>query len=272
MEEAESEGSILASFSAPKEEWVLRWLMKKLKASGENGRAYRLNIGAWVLISQLLDRIPPRSLVAILSEHKLLEVLLNALIDIGTVLQPLRPNEPAAGQDQTSIDNKSKSKKRKHSAVEQSDHLGSLVDSPCDLFLAVTLFVKKYISLPRRLPANQFVLGSQIKLVLRGDSETISKILGLALHEASVSISGWHAEAKDPAARQLLPSLASVLELWNNRTTNTKQAGPASSNVSHFFGNLIFEQLQLINSTGRVLREYPAGGASFPIRGTEAPA
>lgn len=245
--------------------------MKRLKVTDENGRAYRLNVSAWVLLSRLLDRIPSRSLVSILSEHRLLKILHNVLVDLNAVSQSSKLNRIAVDNEQTPANNKTKSKKRKHSEVEESDQLSPLVGSPCDILIAVASFIRKYLSLPARLPDNQFVLGSQIKLVLRGDPDTISKILGLTFHEATVSVSRWRAESNGPSIRQLLSSLTSVLELWDNRAVNTKQPGPVSSNVSWLsFADMIFQHARLTKSTGSLLCKCPPGGVGFSFRYWEA--
>src|SRR5438034_7596954 len=71
--------------SAPKEEWVLRWLMKKLNASSSTGPSnYQLNEYSWLLFQNLINRIPPKNLAATLNENKFMAILIDAVTDLET--------------------------------------------------------------------------------------------------------------------------------------------------------------------------------------------
>lgn len=61
----------LPSIPAPKEEWVLRWLLKKLR----NDKAYSADPATFVLLQQLIYHIPIKNLATILNDQKFINTL-----------------------------------------------------------------------------------------------------------------------------------------------------------------------------------------------------
>jgi nucleolar pre-ribosomal-associated protein 2 len=64
--------------SAPKAEWVLRWLLKKLKQA----KQFRAQPASFLLLTQLIGLIQPKALATILSDYDFLRVLNDIFADV----------------------------------------------------------------------------------------------------------------------------------------------------------------------------------------------
>ncbi|KAJ6026254.1 hypothetical protein N7444_013933 [Penicillium canescens] len=64
--------------ATPKEEWVLRWLLKRLRS----GKNYRVDAASFLLLRQLIDLISPKNLAAILKDQKFLSILFETIADL----------------------------------------------------------------------------------------------------------------------------------------------------------------------------------------------
>jgi nucleolar pre-ribosomal-associated protein 2 len=243
--EADTDGNradvtqLTSRISVPKEEWVLRWLMKKLKASQGDGKAgHRLDKYAWILLRVLVDRIPPKPLAAILGEHKILNILEDTLRSVeGLTASGGDEASFGTGKDlPTPVSSKGgRKRKRAESAANNSlpssgpDRSSSWVD----ILLAVLEAVDRYVSLLSRIPANQAAIRSQVKLVLRVDTGMAAGLLGRALslvEEALKQLPDAAIPDTTGLQRRMLRSLLSIVAIWDVRSDSDSPG--TSGNVS----------------------------------------
>ncbi|GBF65942.1 hypothetical protein TMEN_8660 [Trichophyton mentagrophytes] len=236
--------SITPAYSAPKEEWVLRWLLKKLKGPTDISNAYRNNSRSWILLRILFMRIPIRSLAFTLSENDFLGLLRDSLVGLdfssghASPYDQVEYNSKAGSPLKRKPDSDSSKQIRKRTRTdgpiaktkpeEESSHY--------DTFLAIIESVNTIIKLTEQIPQSKDVLKAQLKLVLRGGSETSAIIIGKACSYAQSTINHMKDVAATPFPHRLHTSLVSVLEIWTLRSDHHENGSTASSNeifVSH---------------------------------------
>ncbi|EGE09411.1 hypothetical protein TEQG_08312 [Trichophyton equinum CBS 127.97] len=236
--------SITPAYSAPKEEWVLRWLLKKLKGPTDIPNEYRNNSRSWILLRILFMRIPIRSLAFTLSENDFLGLLRDSLVGLdfssghASPYDQVEYNSKAGSPLKRKPDSDSSKQIRKRTRTdgpiaktkpeEESSHY--------DTFLAIIESVNTIIKLTEQIPQSKDVLKAQLKLVLRGGSETSAIIIGKACSYAQSTINHMKDVAATSFPRRLHTSLVSVLEIWTLRSDHHENGSTASSNeifVSH---------------------------------------
>lgn len=215
---------------APKEEWVLRWLLKKLKAAQNDaaGPGYRVDKASWILLRALVGRIPPKPLAGILGENKFLNILgevLEGLGDTAHISDGLSGSvsaSPSAGAESPK-----RGRKRKRSETTADDGDIPSCSSGRDLLFAVLEAVDQLVSLLSRVPDSQTAIRSQLKLVLRGEPALAGRILGCTLRYAGDALMQLSHAANEQQG--LLHLLLSTVAIWEYRSNN---AGDISGNVS----------------------------------------
>ncbi|EEH36195.2 hypothetical protein PAAG_00518 [Paracoccidioides lutzii Pb01] len=215
--------------SAPKEEWVLRWLLKKLRASAQQGQSqssYRLDVKTWILLRLLFDRIPVKTLAFILTENKFLSILKDSLYDLANNASTFHPERPIAQDAQQSessvtihespvpvVSNRGKKRKRTENGGELVEPTESTSGSWIDTFYAILYSVKALVGLSEQALEDKSTINSQLKLVLRGEPQLSAAILGRSFELAQKAVVEWHTGVSDFGI-QLLFALSSVLDIW----------------------------------------------------------
>ncbi|PGH28520.1 hypothetical protein GX50_08740 [[Emmonsia] crescens] len=252
--------------SAPKEEWVLRWLMKKLKASSPQQEqllqsSYRLDTRTWILLRQLFDRIPAKPLAFILNENKFLLILKDALADIANVssarperpaLQDSQPSESSVTVQESPVSVSSKrgqKRKRTENGLGSVEPVGGITGSWIDTFCAVLDSVKALVVLLEQVPEVKSAVNSQLQLVLRGEPQTAAGILGQSFALSRKVVEEWDKGFLELDA-QLMPALTSVLDIWRLSSERLGDGTSVSSDDT-FSSHCLSEALHLLT----VLRE-----------------
>ncbi|KAL8732543.1 MAG: hypothetical protein Q9181_003933 [Wetmoreana brouardii] len=70
----------------PREEWTLRWLLKKLAGTGPGPRSILVEPQVWLLFRELVLRLPIANLARLLRNFGFLEIMLNALKSLEAAL------------------------------------------------------------------------------------------------------------------------------------------------------------------------------------------
>ncbi|OJD11888.1 hypothetical protein AJ78_07431 [Emergomyces pasteurianus Ep9510] len=250
---------------APKEEWVLRWLMKKLKAPSQRQEQSksncRLDTRTWILLRQLFDLIPVKPLAFILNENRFLMILKDTLADIANVSSsPLeRPALQGALHSESSVtvqgfpvsasSKRGQKRKRTENGLDSVELDGGIAGSWIDTFCAVLDTMKSLVILLDQVPDVQSAVGSQLKLVLRGEPQIAAGILGHAFELARRAIGKWD-KGFPRLDTQLLPALSSVLDIWRFSSEHIGH-GTNLSNDDAFSSQCLSEILDLLT----VLRE-----------------
>ncbi|EFR00577.1 hypothetical protein MGYG_03582 [Nannizzia gypsea CBS 118893] len=251
---------ITPALSAPKEEWVLRWLLKKLKGPADEPNEYRNNARSWILLRLLFGRIPIRSLAFTLNESDFLGLLRDSLVTLdvsdGPATQPAEVEYDSKIGSQLKrkpeFDSSTQNRKRKRTDGPATETSRKEESSLCDTFLAIIESVNALIALADQLPQSKDLLKAQVKLVLRGNAETSSIIVGRACSQAQTVVNCANTTAAAaPFPQRLHKSLISILEIWALRSDH-ENSSTASSNEMFVFHALV-GVLGLI----RKARQYP---------------
>ncbi|WEW56655.1 hypothetical protein PRK78_002103 [Emydomyces testavorans] len=247
--------------AAPKEEWVLRWLMKKLKApTTEEKLSYRCDQFSWILLCILLHRIPPRTLATILTENKFLNIVQNSLEELSPLI-----SQPAefVGQDGGSALSKTSSGSRKRKRMEDMFEGGlscqpSLpLDLAVDTILSVAGTVEHLVALVDRIPVHKTAVKSQLKLVLRGSLLVTADLLSQALQCATAVNTALRNNEKLDPPKQLFASLSAIIEIWKLRSDRVDDS--ASSSDDQFASKVLEPAIKFLGANRKNLSESETG-------------
>ncbi|KZZ88441.1 Nucleolar 27S pre-rRNA processing, Urb2/Npa2 [Ascosphaera apis ARSEF 7405] len=240
------------AWSAPKEEWVLRWLMKKTRSSNAEGQGYRLHPTSWKLYRNLVYRIPARSLTALLHEYKLLDILKATFRDLDT-----SANTTATTSDDPTPSGKRGKKRKRPSEInsakdaEQTAEDGSTgmtVQSQGHILLSILQFIHSLSSIPSNSAPNHISeMKAKVQLVLRGDVQTAAQIIGSAYRHASAAISKWTANGSDESIDQLLQAMFSLQIVWDCRVDRSAVDKNSLSTTDGFAAYILPESLELLS-------------------------
>ncbi|KAK0110723.1 hypothetical protein ONS96_002322 [Cadophora gregata f. sp. sojae] len=200
-----------------REEWLLRWLLKRLQAPSDN--IPRRTPQSWRLLCFLLRSIPLRSAARILVERQFLSIVRRSLEEAqksaSNTAQAKSNSEPGA----TEKDTVKASKKRRRSGelvTESSPSETSSVPSLLDaIFSALNCVVQNTTAISHTLDQERSSVFSAeyMKTVIRTTTEEAATILGLwlslchAAHQqggGTVSTEAW---------------LSPFVEVWNSHIT-----------------------------------------------------
>jgi nucleolar pre-ribosomal-associated protein 2 len=208
-----------------REQWTLRWLLKKLQSEDVRSEAV-----AWRLFKSVVQRMPGPSTAGILNERKVMELLGKA---VGEALRRVRVQKGEKVLVEDSSDtvmggtaiSKSPSKKRKRSGeivasseTQDNKEMKRSGEVETDVDVAVSIF-EALRHLVSRMGDAKFVTGEgrdtaffseYMKSVIRGESEENAKILGNWLE-----LSGQIIDSENTTARKKW--LAPFITMWNTR-------------------------------------------------------
>ncbi|KAI9799724.1 MAG: hypothetical protein M1833_003843 [Piccolia ochrophora] len=119
-----------AGATAAKSDWVLRWLLNKLRASGESGAIIRSNVRAWQLLRHVVRSLPTSSAARSLNAHGFLQILRSALDEINVACATL--DRPRAGQSPRDVKPVTQGLD-KIGSTAAADSSSTAVDSPEDV-------------------------------------------------------------------------------------------------------------------------------------------
>lgn len=232
-----------------KEEWVLRWLLKRLETQGN---CARLDPQAWVLMRHLLGRIPVVNAARLLSAHDFLQLLETSLE--GGLTQAHEQGVLSTGDSKGSIDisdesgssstlvdnttstSPKQSKKRKRpGASVQGDSRTSFSDS-CKpkmdiLFCAIVGSFNQLVDMIAEPKSGEEDFeGQYIIAVLRSSPDRAASILRSALRTAAYLIRDEKFTGAAISNDSISP-IAPFAVVWEHRSVNTDDLSGRASNV-----------------------------------------
>lgn len=226
--------------SAPKEEWVLRWLLKKLRAQ-KNEENYRLVERTWTLLRILIARIPIKNLAFTLNENKFLVILKDALVELAAKQSPEKATVQCADGSETKTQDASvaqiempvRSKKRKRSETHGDIQSVSFctLDSCTNIHLAMLDVLRELLVIADLVPEDQASLRSQVELVLRGDPQAAAVILGHVFRRSAAVIETLGSVTPPALSQRVSNSITASLEVWRLRSDRFEDDTSLSSNV-----------------------------------------
>ncbi|KAF2188933.1 hypothetical protein K469DRAFT_626674 [Zopfia rhizophila CBS 207.26] len=222
-------------------EWVLRWILDKLKEQDDVGVHARTNAKAWKLLEWML-RVTPVSRAAIhlrdasfltILEGALRENFENDIMEVSSVLAAEHRNEISESSE-TAQEEPTHSRKRKRpsSGTSTPSKKVALERSALDhLFKAIVEAVKVITSrISSDLNGENAILAEHMKMVLRTESAQAARILKfwlMAVHKVLSAASKSSLPSFDTLDDYL--SLRPVLEVWDLRAVAVSDNSGASA-------------------------------------------
>ncbi|PKX94043.1 ribosome biogenesis protein URB2 [Aspergillus novofumigatus IBT 16806] len=228
--------------AAPKEEWVLRWLLKKLRA----GKSHRVEPASFLLLRQLIDLIPPKTLATILKDQKFLATLSDVITDleedIFATLENGKAEDLRFGSESSdtlgdSPHDDRKGTKRKRADADDQDAMDidqqPQTSSSCFLsFIRVLDCLYSLVTLTSRAAGIDEVASLHLKHALRGEPESVAKLLGQSFKLAAIVSKQLFDGRKTTDLQHLLYIIPAVLELWEMRSSLRDDSDAGSSHES----------------------------------------
>lgn len=228
--------------AAPKEEWVLRWLLKKLRA----GKSHRVEPASFLLLRQLIDLIPPKTLATILKDQKFLATLSDVIIDleedISSTLENGKADDLHFGSESSdtlgdSPHDEKKGTKRKRADADDQDAMDidqqPQTSSSCFLsFIRVLDCLYSLVTLTSRAAGVDEVASSHLKHALRGEPESVAKLMGQSFKLTAIVSKQLFDGRKTTDLQHLLYIIPAVLELWEMRSSRRDDSDAGSSHES----------------------------------------
>ncbi len=267
-----------------KEEWVLRWLLKKLDTPNTSTR---LDPRTWSFMASLVERIPVENAARILTGHNLLHTLEQSLaagLAEARAAGRSHISLPGGGRDRihdTSDGSKSSStvaggpaagspkgsRKRKRSGllVENDSptvaptHAGRVIDT---LFHSTVSLLSRLVSMSKTPSSEESDLAGQyMTAVLRTSPDRAASLLGTALSAAEFVMLDERCSFLETTTTGSSPLLPFV-SVWEYRSVSTDDLSGRASNVSFL---RIDQLLVLMTLIGRLLVTLPRSGSSALI-------
>jgi nucleolar pre-ribosomal-associated protein 2 len=248
-------------------EWVLRWILDKLKDDGATGTDARANPTAWQLLECMVHLLPVSRSAPHLRDAGLATVLESTLVEnFGADL--VDPSAPSSGHahthdasesSETVQDDAQPSRKRKRgtpaSSPSKKTPLGSA--DPARLFITVRSLLTAITGLTTANTETHDSTQSELmKMVLRTEDAQASRILKFWLMAVQKLVGRVVAADAGLQSLAALVDLSTVLELWDSRIVDASDATGTSS--EHFTNECLVPILQLAE-TVRQMRALETG-------------
>ncbi|KAL3467980.1 Urb2/Npa2 family-domain-containing protein [Aspergillus heterothallicus] len=232
--------------AAPKEEWVLRWLLKKLKAR----KHYRVEPASFLLLRQLIDLIPPKTLASTLKDQKFLGVVEHAITDLtddvftglehGTADTLPSDSESSrtlseSSQANEGFDKKGTKRKRARENGQDTMDIDQHPRTPGSCFIAFTRLLDclyGLVTVANRASGTNEAASSHLRHALRGEHQQAATTLGKSLLLASFTISQFSHGRKTTELQHLFYVLPALFEVWEWRSYRQDDSDQGSSNDS----------------------------------------
>lgn len=232
----------LISRPAPKEEWVLRWLLKRLKTT-----TYRVHPRSYILLQKLLQRISRRAIASTFVEYKFAQLLKDIVDDLNSAVFKSLPD----GINWTSSDSETsetvqgspvRSKKRKRgndSAGADNDIVmydaGNGESQSERAILAYSRFSDAFYVLmglvndqSYRGNVSQFHLQQSLRL----DPAVLAEVLGKLIRLSAGLVVEYAKERQSDQLRHLFKTTTAYFSLWDLKKAGINGTDKSSINVS----------------------------------------
>jgi nucleolar pre-ribosomal-associated protein 2 len=224
---------------APKEEWVLRWLLKRLKAT-----TYRIHSQSYILLQKLLQRISRRAIASTFVEYKFAQLLKDIVDDLNNaVFKSLSDGIARTSSDSETSETVQGSPVRSKKRKRGNDNAGADNDIVmCDAGSGVERAIHAY----SRFSAAFYVLMNlvndqsdrdnvsqfHLQQSLRLDPAVAAEILGKLTRLSAGLIVEYAKEKKSDQLRHLLKTTATYFSLWDLKKAGINGIDKSSINVS----------------------------------------
>lgn len=239
---------------APKEEWVLRWLLKRLKTT-----TYRVHPRSYILLQQLLQRISRRAIASTFVEYKFAQILKNIVDDLNNaVFKSLSDGANRISSDSETSETvqgspvRSKKRKRGNDSADADNDIvmydaGNRESQSERAILAYGRFSDAFYVLMNlvntqsdRGDVSQFHLQQSLRL----DPAIAAEILGKLIRLFAGLIVEYAKEKKSDQLQHLSKTATVYFSLWDLKKVGINGIDKSSINVSRPYKNNNANQLE----------------------------
>ena len=219
--EDEAEQNDVATRFAPKEEWVLRWLLKRSGLSGLPSKVKTTEADAirmcsdgrtWLLINHLLIVVPHGVLAKVLAEN---EFLIHLERCLPAVLQA--SVEDAAGE----VPKKTPSKKRKRPSAADASQLSSTSANGVYGTRSVGFLIGLALHRLAQIVELDTHTSEHIRLALSAPVSVTASLIGKLISDLTISF----AETPDAVPAFVVKIIAGTVKVWNHRMYDGLEEG-----------------------------------------------
>jgi nucleolar pre-ribosomal-associated protein 2 len=239
VQEQEARAEIIRRLVRARAEWVLRWILDKLKDETDVGKTARANATAWQLLDWMIHVLPVSRSAPHLRDASFPSILERTLLgnfDKDSDLQPAATFDDVEMKDasessETIHEGKKPSKKRKRGTADTSPAMRAAL-GPVNreqLFRVIGTVIRSITSLAAGNKGDDNTQAELMKMVLRTESAQASRILRFwltAVHQISGS---GTAPVSQSANLDGHINLYLALEIWDLRTVDAKDETGASA-------------------------------------------
>ncbi|KAH8698459.1 Urb2/Npa2 family-domain-containing protein [Talaromyces proteolyticus] len=235
---------------APKEEWVLRWLLKRFKS-----KPYRLQPLSYVLLQKLIQRIPPKAIAVIFTDYKFSQLVKDIVEDLeNAVFASLRDDTvkvpvPSGSETSTTLNQSPiRSKKRKrgeNTANRDEDILGfQQPRAAVDAYVNFLDFLFVLTTLVNSHENSGSVSQIHLRQALRTESAFVAPILGKLFRASAYLVAEFAKEKRSSELQRLIKASTAVFILWELSRSNVDGTGKNNVNVA-FSDHCFVESMRL---------------------------
>ncbi|CRG89679.1 DNA repair protein RAD50 [Talaromyces islandicus] len=233
-----------ATRPAPKEQWVLRWLLKRLKT-----KPYRIHPRSFLLLQKLVQRLPRKAVAVTLADNKFPQLLKDIVEDLDSaVVQSLQQDSAPSGSETSATLDRSpvRPKKRKRDS-EIENQAGQNAPQPAVVVSAYVSFLGSLYTLTALAKGrenNADISQIHLKQSLRAEPVFIAPILGKLLRLSARLVAKFAKEKNGSQLQHLLKVTTAAFTLWDFKKHNVSGNEKNDFNVS-FSDHCFLEALRL---------------------------
>ncbi|KAF2665229.1 hypothetical protein BT63DRAFT_87910 [Microthyrium microscopicum] len=228
ISELVSDSKVSRQYTHARAEWVLKWLLEKLKAKDEElGKKFRLCPFSWKLLIHLLDLVPRIHSARLLNSANILSSIQKTLGEWVASQKAGKPALVASGQAPQYTSDSGKSKKQGRKRKRHNDNMEqplepSVIFSPEDVYQLVGCFLEKLIAGAQTHVSESSKISSEhFRSILRTPAQFAAELLSAGL-TASV-------KCLQQGDEQSSGLLKSIFVIWKLRSINADDETGAST-------------------------------------------
>ncbi|KAF1832652.1 hypothetical protein BDW02DRAFT_554378 [Decorospora gaudefroyi] len=239
IQEQEARAEIVRPLVRARAEWVLRWMLEKLKDETDMGWTTRGNTTAWQLMEWMIHVLPVSRSAPHLRDAGFPSILERTLVENFDKDDSIRQSAAGSGDMHMSDDSRSAepihtgsqpSKKRKRGTAEASPSKRAAL-GPVNrdrLFHVVGIAIKSITAMATSNSGDDTTQAELMKMILRTESAQASRILKFWLAAVRQISENLSASSTEGANLDIL-NLSLALEVWDLRTVDAKDETGASA-------------------------------------------
>ncbi|KAL8918065.1 MAG: hypothetical protein Q9208_007587 [Pyrenodesmia sp. 3 TL-2023] len=244
----------------PREEWTLRWLLKKLEGAESGIQSIYVEPKVWLLFQELIRCFPVATLARLLRTHGFTKVLSKTMETLGNTLERQKhgsaPSTNGAASESSSVADLSSatveataesprtSRKRKHDGTLVHQHL-SIVPHEVDVksvYNGITGVLSQLLAL--KTDGSHGYVCEHLKMAMRPTPEEAAQMLGTSMTIAKWSILNPPLAGK---RKYMDPPHSRVhywLDIWGSRSSGA----PDNSAELAYSSNCLIPSIELLAS------------------------